>query len=214
MTDPAVGRARERGIPVHVVGAGIVKALSDSVTPQGIVAVAASPLRALEDIRLVSGLVLVLVAVSDPGNAGTLVRTAAAAGADGVVLTSGSADVLNPKTVRAAAAALFEVPLVADVAVTDASDRLHALGYQVVGAEAASSTTIYDVDLAGPTAIVVGNEARGLSPEQKASLDLTASIPMPGPVESLNVAMAGSIVVFECLRQRQLSSIDLEEGSV
>ena len=193
-----------------MVGAGIVKALSDSVTPQGIVAVARSPLRALDEIGLTSGLVLVLVAVSDPGNAGTLVRTAAAGGADGVVLTTGSADVLNPKTVRAAAAALFEVPLVADVALADASDRLRSLGYQMVGADGGASTTIYEVDLRKPTAIVVGNEARGLSLDHQRLLDVAASIPMPGRVESLNVAMAGSITVFECLRQRQLSSGDFE----
>ena len=88
-----------------------------------------------------------------------------------------------------------------------------ALGFQVMGADAGAANAIYDIDLTRPTAIVVGNEARGLSRSEHGSLDLTASIPMPGPMESLNVAMAGSIVVFECLRQRgQLSSVDFEGG--
>jgi TrmH family RNA methyltransferase len=202
-TDPVAALASGRGIPVHVVGPGIIKALSDSITPQGIVAVARSPLRTIDAIERVEDLVVVLAAVADPGNVGTLVRSAAGARSDGVVVTTGGADPLNPKTVRAAAAALFEIPVVTDLSTRDAVEHLRGLGYQVVGSDSAASTTIYDVDLRAPSALVVGNESRGLSGEDRRLVDVTAAIPMPGPIESLNAAMAGSILLFECLRQRR-----------
>lgn len=217
--DPATRSARGSGVTVHVVGPAIIKAISDSMTPQGMVAVATSPLVDLQSIVLRSGLVLVLANISDPGNVGTLVRTAAAAGVDAIVLTRGSADVLNPKTARAAAAALFALPVVTDVDLPVALDHLRGLGYSIVGTAGQADATIYGSDLTGQVALVLGNEAWGLPAQDLSLLDTTVSIPMPGPVESLNVAMAGSIAIFESLRQRRdpggrrLSSADSEEGS-
>jgi TrmH family RNA methyltransferase len=217
-TEVAAERSRAARIPVHVVSWPIVKAISDSVTPQGIVAVAASPLQSLDAIVLRAGLVVILAAVSDPGNVGTLVRSAAAAGVDGLILTEGSSDVLNPKTARASAAALFSVTLVADVTLEAAVDHVRSLGFSVAGTDATSHTAIYDADLTRPTALVLGNESWGLPPDSAHLLDHALSIPMPGTVESLNVAVAGSIFVFEALRQRRssqgprLSSTDSEEA--
>lgn len=185
-----------------MVGWQIVKAISDSVTPQGMVAVLDSPLRELSDIRSSSGLTLVLAGVSDPGNVGTLIRTAAAARADAVVLTEGSADPLNPKTVRASASALFATTIVADVTLEAALKDLSAHGYRLVGADSAADTSLYEQDLSGPTALVLGNESWGLRGSENAQLDALVSIPMPGHMESLNVATAGSVIVFELLRQR------------
>lgn len=200
--DPVVRRAMDAGVTVHLVGWQIVKAISDSVTPQGMVAVIGSPLRSLDDIESVSGLVVVLAGVSDPGNVGTLVRTAAAANADAVILTDGSADPLNPKTARASASALFATTLVADVSLETTAARLTDLGYRLVGADSAAETSLYEEDLSGPTAVVLGNESWGLPETQKDLLDAVVSIPMPGTMESLNVATAGSVIVFEILRQR------------
>src|SRR5687767_14840477 len=152
--DPVAEQARAEGIPVHVVGWQIVKAISDAVTPQGMVAVIDSPLRTLEEVSRDSGLALVLAGVSDPGNVGTLIRTAAAAGADAVILTDGSADPLNPKTARASASALFTTKLVADVSFEEARDRLVALGYRLVGADSDAPASIYEEDLTGPVAVV------------------------------------------------------------
>lgn len=217
-TEAAAERARAAGIPVHVVGWPVAKAISDSVTPQGVVAVAASPLQSLDAIELRAGLVVILAAVSDPGNVGTLVRSAAAGGVDGLILTEGSSDVLNPKTARASAAALFSVPLVADVSLEAAIDHVRGLGFSVAGTDATSRTTIYEADLTRPTALVLGNESWGLAAGTEHLLDHALSIPMPGAVESLNVAVAGSIIVFEALRQRRssqgarLSSTDSEEA--
>ncbi len=217
--ETAAERSREAGIPVHVVGWPIVKAISDSVTPQGVVAVVASPLQGLDAIDAGAGLAVILAAVSDPGNVGTLVRSAAAAGADGVILTEGSSDVLNPKTARASAAALFSIPLVADITLEAAVDHVRSRGFVVAGTDAGSTTTIYEADLTRPTALVLGNESRGLPSGGAALVDHALSIPMPGHIESLNVAVAGSIIIFEALRQRRgqqgarLSSTDSEEAT-
>lgn len=200
--DPVAEQARAAGIPVHVVGWQIVKAISDSVTPQGMVAVIDSPLHSLEDIERRSGLVLLLAGVSDPGNVGTLIRTAAAAEADAVILTEGSADPLNPKTVRASASALFTTQLVADVSFAEAIAHLTSLGYRCVGTASEAPTSMYDEDLTAPVVVVLGNESWGLPASQQETLDRIVSIPMPGKVESLNVATAGSVIVFEVLRQR------------
>jgi len=204
--DPVVAQALEAGVPVHIVSWQIVKAISDSVTPQGMIAVCDSPLKTLNDIVLSSGLAVVLAGVGDPGNVGTLIRTAAAAGADAVVLTEGSADPLNPKTARASAAALFGATLVADVSLAETERKLTELGYRLVGTDSEAPVSLYDEDLSGPVALVLGNESWGLPEDQVGLLATMVSIPMPGPVESLNVATAGSVVVFEILRQKGLGA--------
>lgn len=193
--------ALEAGVTVHVVGWQIVKAISDSVTPQGLVAIIGSPLGSLADIEVESGLAVVLAGVSDPGNVGTLIRTAAAADADAVILTDRSADPLNPKTARASASALFATTLVTDVSVEETAGRLHELGYRLVGADGYAPSSLYEEDLSGPVALVLGNESWGLPEEERALLDTVVSIPMPGPVESLNVATAGSVIIFEILNR-------------
>lgn len=203
---------RNSAVVVHRVTPSVLSAITDSVTPQGMVAVAHSPLRSLTDVRVTTGLVLVLAGLGDPGNVGTLIRTAAAAGADAVILASGTSDPLNPKTARAATAALFSVPIIADVDLHEALDHLSGLGYTSVGTDAAATGTMYECDLQRPVAIVVGNEAHGLSPEHRERLDEVVSIPMPGSVESLNAATAGAVVVFEMLRQRRLSFAPKEDG--
>lgn len=203
--DPVAEQARSDGIPVHVVGWQIVKAISDAVTPQGMVAVIESPLSSLGDVQMKSGLALVLAGVSDPGNVGTLIRTAAAADADAVVLTEGSADPLNPKTARASASALFTTTLVTDVTFEETVSHVAGLGYRTVGTASGAANALYDEDLTGPVALVLGNESWGLPTAQQESLARVVSIPMPGKVESLNVATAGSVIVFEVLRQRRAS---------
>ena len=205
--DPLVERAMSIGATVYMVGWPIVKAISDSVSPQGMIGVVGSPLRSLADISVRSGLLIVLEGVSDPGNVGTLIRTAAAADADGVILAEGSADPLNPKTARASAAALFATTLVADVPVLEALERARSLGYSLIGADSSGATSIYDSDLTSPIAVVLGNESWGLPQDRHSSLDRLLSIPMPGSVESLNVATAGSIFIFEALRQRRAEGL-------
>lgn len=196
--------ARDSGIPVHVAGRQVIKVLSDSTTPQGVVAVAGIPTVTVGEIA--GDLVVILDGVSDPGNAGAIVRSAAAAGAAGVVFASGSVDPFGPKTVRAAAGALFSVAVATDVDLTEALAAARAQGLAVVGTEVGGSLAYYDADLTRRFALVVGNEAWGVPREHLDAMDETVMIPMEGQAESLNVATATSIVLFEASRQRRLSS--------
>jgi RNA methyltransferase, TrmH family len=189
------------GIELYSVGRDVIQVLSDTVTPQGVVGVVSDPSADVEVLRG-SNLVLVLADVRDPGNAGTLVRSAAAAGADAVVFASGSVDPLHPKVARSAAGALFQVSLVRGVPLAEAVAVLNEQSTTVVGTAATAEVDMYETDLRGPIALVLGNEAWGLPPEAAALTDVVVRIPMPGPVESLNVSTAGSILLFEALRQR------------
>lgn len=194
------------GANVFTVGENVLKAISDAATPQGVAAVAETPRFSLAELPDVADLVLVLVQVRDPGNAGSLVRSAAAAAADCVIFSEGSVDPFGPKTVRGTAGSLFRVPVVRSASVADSLALLRERGFSVIGAEGASDASLYDLDLTQPTAIVVGNEARGLEPQVHELLDRSASIPMAAGVESLNVASAGTLFLFEAVRQRRLSS--------
>lgn len=207
---PAVGRviglAEAAGIPVHDVTDAVLDSICDTTTPQGVAAVVGWTPRSLDDLLTGTPLVLVLAAVRDPGNSGTLFRSALAAGATGVVVARGAVDPLHPKTVRASAGAIFRVPVLRDREFADIVAELRAAGLTIVGAEARSETTPEELDLTIPIALVLGNESWGLPAEVRATVDATVGIPMPGPAESLNVATAGSILLFEIVRRRRLSS--------
>jgi RNA methyltransferase, TrmH family len=162
--------------------------------------VARMPLKSLDEIE--GDLVLVLAEVRDPGNAGTLVRSAVAAGAGFVVFSSGSVDPFGPKTVRASAGTLFRVGIVRDVDLSDAFKGLKDLGFDSLAGDPRSSRMIDEVPVDRPVAVVVGNEAWGVPEAAGALVDEFVAIRMPGPAESLNVAVAGSLLLFECVRKR------------
>ncbi|QXC61901.1 RNA methyltransferase [Aquihabitans sp. G128] len=200
----AVAAVLER-LPASVepwlVPPGVLDRVGDAATSQGITAVverreppwptpAATPF------------VLVLAEVSDPGNAGTLIRAAAAAGA-GAVVVGGGVDPSSPKVVRSSAGAIFGIDVVDTLSSFDSVAKLRALGYRTAGMVVRDGTPHDAADLTGPLAVVLGNEAHGLSPELVATLDQQLTIEMAGPTESLNVAMAGTVVCFEVLRQRR-----------
>ncbi len=149
-----------------------------------------------------------LAEVADPGNAGTLVRAAAAAGIEVVVATAGTVDLFAPKTVRASAGAVLHVPICATGAATETLGALAAAGLRTVVAVVDHGEPYDRVDLTARTAIVVGNEAHGLDRTLVAQADVAVRIPMAGPVESLNVAMAGTLLCFEVLRQRRIAGTD------
>lgn len=197
-----VALAMERGIDVVHVTAEVMEAASATSTPQGVVAVAALPSTTWHDLPADLSLALILADVRDPGNAGTLVRTAEAAGAGAVAFLGGSVDPFGPKTVRSAAGAIARMPVLRDQT-PDLFGELRAREFKVIGASPSSTRSVYDVDLTGRVAIVVGNEAAGLDPDVTTALDHEVSIPMPGPTESLNAAVAGSILLFEAVRQRE-----------
>ena len=166
-------------------------------TPHGVAAVARIPPAASDAGR---DLVLVLAGVSDPGNLGTLLRTAEAVDA-AVVLTEGSVDPWSPKVVRASAGSVLRVP-VATRPAPEALDALAAAGLALVGTRSRGGARPEALDLRAPVALVLGGEAHGLPAEVEERIERWATLPMVGRVESLNVAVAGSVLAFEAVRQR------------
>ncbi len=189
--------------PVLEVTPGVLSRIADTETPSGVVAVLARHPHGLDDVPAARGLVVVLDGVADPGNAGAIVRTAAAAGVDGVVALVGCADLYAPKVVRAAMGAHLRLTLVVDCALSALEAWLPARGQTLV-ASADGDVTLYDagVTLAQPTVLVIGGEAYGPT----GALDLPGvrpvAIPMPGDMESLNAAAAAAVILFEAVRQR------------
>ena len=141
--------------------------------------------------------------MGDPGNAGTIVRVAEAAGASAVVSCADAVDIWNPKCVRAAAGSSFRVPIVDGGSVADCLARLRAAGMTTFACDAGASVSLDDADLTGDVAVLLGNEAHGLVDGADDGADVLLSVPMHGAVESLNVAMTGTIVAFESARQRR-----------
>lgn len=194
------------GAPCVAATPAALEAVSDATTPQGVVAVVEMGDVALSDVDELVDLVLVLDQVRDPGNAGTLVRCATAAGAGAVVFTKGSVDPYAPKTVRAAAGLLGRVDLVRDADLHEAAQELGSRGFSIVGTDAEAPTPYDDLDYTGRAAFVVGNEAWGIAEEHRPALTHVVGIPMPGDAESLNAGIAGALLLFEAVRQRRISS--------
>ncbi len=210
--DPAAGPAARElasrclaaGAGVYDLEAGVLARVSGTVSPQPVLAVVADPCVPLSRLAgRVGNLVVVCAGLRDPGNAGTVVRSAAAAGADAVVACAGSVDLLNPKTVRASAGALFRVPVVNGADPAEALDTLGSWGLNRLGALAGGGVDYLAADLGRPSAIVLGNEAAGLGPELASRLDGTVTIPMAAGTESLNVGIAAAVLCFEVARRRR-----------
>lgn len=202
-----VAEAVAAGAGAWVVTGGL-RGHGATTTPNGAVAVVERP-RSVDPAALVprgalvdpAAFWLVLCGVGDPGNAGTLLRTAEAVGA-GVVVGTGSVDVWAPKVVRASAGSIFRVTVTEGDPVPVLGD-LAAAGVRTVGTRIASDPPPEAVDLSGPVAVVLGSEAHGLAPAVTAVVDTWTSLPMAGTVQSLNVAVAGSVLAFETTRQRR-----------
>jgi TrmH family RNA methyltransferase len=199
-------RAARRGIIVHRLDPGVLERVAGTVTPQPVLAVARRRSPVLADVVAVDGgepkLLVVGVDVRDPGNGGTLIRSAEAAGAHGVIFCRGSVDVTNPKTVRASAGALFHVPVVEGCDPQEVLGVLGDLGLKRIAAVAHDGERPDRVDLSGPVALIFGNEASGLPADVLEGVDTEVTIPMPGRSESLNLGMAASILLYEARRQR------------
>ena len=198
-------RAARAGARLVELAPGTMAKVTDTVTPQPLASVVSRRQITLDEL-LAAGPpalpVVVLVGVSDPGNAGTLLRSAEAAGASAVVFCAGCVDPFNPKTVRASAGSIFLVPVVEDVDARVALAALGDHGVERIGTVARGGLALGDAPLGGPVAVVLGNEAHGLPEGLERVLDGVVTIPMSGRAESLNVAMAGTLMVFEAARRR------------
>ena len=154
-------------------------------------------------------LILVLAGIQDPGNLGTILRSAEAFGATGILCLPGTVSEWNPKVVRASAGSLFRLPLL-HATWPDALARLHATRVQILAATAHQAQPATAVDLTRPTALLIGNEGNGIPAEFETQADAAITIPCPGPVESLNAAVAASILLYEAARQRAGGSRGLQ----
>ncbi|MDQ1679643.1 MAG: methyltransferase, TrmH family [Frankiaceae bacterium] len=193
------------GVRVSVVDERQLADASDTVTPQGVVAVCRFRDVTLADVvRRTPRLICVLASIRDPGNAGTVLRAADAAGADAVVFADDAVDPYNSKAVRASAGSLFHVPFVVGVTAEDSVRALRDAGVTVMATDAQSGTDLFALadsgGLAGPTAWLFGNEAWGLPPQLRGLADTVVGIPIYGRAESLNLATAATICLYTSAR--------------
>ena len=203
-SEEVASRAYDAGARIFELAPGVLERVAGTVTPQPVMAVVPFVDRPLADLRG-ANLSVVAVDVRDPGNAGTILRSAEAAGADGVLCCEGSVDVYNPKTVRASAGSLFHVPVVAGGDPVEVLQTMASWGVRRLATSVTDGRDYSEVDLTGPIAFVLGNEANGLAPELDELVDERVTIPMAGRSESLNVGMAAAVLCFEAARQRRLA---------
>jgi TrmH family RNA methyltransferase len=199
-------RAAGQGVAVQLVSGEVMAELAQTITPQGVLAVCRFvdvPLACLAGAA--PRLTVILANARDPGNAGTVLRTADAAGADGVVFAGASVDPYNSKCVRATAGSLFHLPVVAGVPVAEAVAALRGAGQQVLAADGRAARNLDEADQAGmlarPTAWLLGNEAWGLPGEVAGLADEAVAVPIYGHAESLNLAAAAAICLYGSARR-------------
>ncbi|MFE9683270.1 TrmH family RNA methyltransferase [Streptomyces sp. NPDC006285] len=203
-----VGEARDAGARVHFAADDVIADISTTVTPQGLVGICRfldTPFERIVEAR--PTLVAVLAHVRDPGNAGTVLRCADAAGADAVVLTDASVDLYNPKSVRASVGSLFHLPVAVGVPVEQAVRGLRDAGVRILAADGAGEDDLDDEldkgTMGGPTAWVFGNEAWGLPDETRALADAVVRVPIHGRAESLNLATAAAVCLYASARAQR-----------
>jgi TrmH family RNA methyltransferase len=203
-------KAKAARIEVQLVSEQVLAALSDTNTPQGVVAVCHQFDVSLEDVIATKPkLVALLSQIRDPGNAGTVLRAADAAGADAVIFTAGSVDIYNTKVVRSTTGSMFHLPFVVDVDINETVDALKAAGIQVLAADASGDSLpvlAIDGSLNSPTAWMFGNEAWGFEPEILKLADRVVAVPIYGAAESLNLATAASVCLYSSAFQQNSAS--------
>lgn len=185
-------------LKLYMVKESIFNTLCNTETPQGILAVVnKKPINMEAD----KGFYILVDRLQDPGNLGTIIRSAHAAGASGVIMTKGTVDVYNDKTLRSTMGSVFNIAIIEDEDLM-VLNRLRNEGFKLIVSSLEDSKCFYETDLTGNFIIAVGNEGNGISDEIYSMADLRVKIPMPGNAESLNAAAAASIMIFEAVRQR------------
>ena len=209
LTRETCDRALQAGVRLFALAPGVLERVADTVTPQPVLTILPMmDARADDDPvdpvdPLDQPLLVVLVDVRDPGNAGTVLRTADAAGVNTVIFSGESVDPYNPKTVRASAGSLFHVPFTVQADPVAVAASLAGRGYRTLATVVRNGTDYAALDWSIPTALFLGNEAAGLAPEVLDAVGGTVAIPMDGRAESLNVGVACAVLCFEALRQRR-----------
>lgn len=185
---------------VYKVTDNILNAICSTETPQGIAAIVGMKKVEVQDKE---GFYVLVDRLQDPGNLGTVIRTAHAAGALGVIVTSGTVDIYNEKTLRSTMGSIFHLPIIEDSCLKNVM-KLKKNGFKLVVSSLETDNNFFDIDLKGKVIITVGNEGNGVSSEVYGIADEKVIIPMPGGAESLNAAVAAAVMMFESVRQREL----------
>lgn len=187
------------GISMVLLKDSLFNELSDTEKPQGIIAEVE-----MMDLKpeIKDGIFILVDRIQDPGNLGTIIRTAEAVGALGIICTKGTVDYLNEKVLRSTMGAVFRMPIILEEEDMTFIKTLKENGFKLLGTTLQTNNSVYDCDLSGRIVICIGNEGNGISSEVLDLCDMRAKIPMPGKAESLNAAIAASVIIFEALRQR------------
>ena len=203
-TTALLSQLNDHDVPIYLTLPGILESLGDTVQTQGLILIAQRPhLVAVDFFQPQGSLFLALDRVQDPGNMGTLLRTAEAAEAAGVMTLGGSVDVFSPKVLRSSMGSAFRLPVLTQITPESLMALKMEHQLQLVAAAGESAMDYTDYDWRQPTLLLLGNEGRGVDPEIMAQCDALLRIPMAPQVESLNVATAGAVMLFEAARQRR-----------
>lgn len=200
--DAASVLAKTGAVFVDTVAASIFKKMCDTQTPQGIICVVEQKKYELKDMIQKDGLYLLLENVQDPGNLGTMFRTGEGAGVDGIIMSKETVDLYNPKTIRSTMGSIFRVPFCYTQDIKGAIEILQSAGVQVYAAHLKGQKFYHELNFAGGTAFLIGNEGNGLTKETADKADTYLKIPMEGKLESLNAAVSAAILMYEAKRQR------------
>ena len=195
----------EKRAIVHVVADKLFKEISDTTNPQGILAVIRQKKNSIEQVidnAGENGFFIIAEELNDPGNLGTIVRTADACGCDGVFLSKGSVDVYNPKVLRSTMGSVFHLPVISDVDLEECIQKLKDNGITIYAAHLRGKEYPYSFNLSNGCSFILGNEARGLSDKVANLADVYVKIPMIGKAESLNASIAAGVLMYEVVRQR------------
>jgi RNA methyltransferase, TrmH family len=199
----SLARAQKAEAEWIFVSDEVLSSLSDTQSHQGILAVLPKRDHTLREIGRKEGLILCFHNLQDPGNLGAAFRAADAGGGAGIVLSKGSIDPYSPKVIRASMGSFFRVPFFPGPEIGECLDNLRARGFKILAAAPRGQNSFWEVDLTHPAAILFGQEGAGLPAGLLEEADDLLTIPMVPPVESLNVAMAAGLIVYEAFRQRQ-----------
>lgn len=196
-------RFEERGISVEVVSDKVFAEMSDTVTPQGVITVVKRETVRPDEMISRGKCFVLLENIQDPGNLGTMIRTAEAAGVDAIFISADAVDPYNPKVIRSTMGAIYRVPVIIEEDLRQIVDRLQAAEVRCYAAYLTGSVPYDEPDYSSPCAFLIGNEANGLTAELAEAADAAVRIPMCGQVESLNAAVAMSVLCYEAFRQKR-----------
>ena len=192
-------------VPYEIVADSVFNSMAETVTPQGVLAIVRMPEYSLEDMISDAGTLVLLENLRDPGNLGTIIRTAEAAGVSGVILSKESVDIYNPKVIRSTMGAVYRVPFLYVDDFLALLQELRAREVRLLAAHLKGKKTFDKADYSGKVGILIGNEANGLSEEASELANEKVLIPMAGSVESLNAAVAAALLMYEAFRNQKLS---------